>query len=216
MIRIWTMTILFWAVVWPGRLTAEQVLFAENFSHGLSNAWQNMSFFKKPTAYQVHCDGTNCFLQAVADKSCSALSRKLDLPPPSHLVLRWRWRVTGVATNGSERDLSRFDHAARVFVAFDTFVGPPRTLNYLWANVEPVGAMLEHPKSGRAQLFMVESGGTRVGQWLAEERDVTADWQRAFPGKPMPKVVGLGLMTDSDSSGGRLMGDYAEVELLAK
>jgi hypothetical protein len=214
MIRIWTMTILLWAMALPGGAMAEQVLFAEDFSHGLTNGWQNVAFFKNPTDYQVHHEGTNCFLLAVADKSCSALSRKLDLAPPSHLVLRWRWRVEAVATNGSERELSRFDHAARVFVAFDTFVGPPRTLNYLWANVEPVGTLLEHPKSGRAQLFMVESGGSRAGRWLTEERDVTADWRRAFPGKAMPKVVGLGVMTDSDSLGGRLTGDYADIQLL--
>lgn len=199
-----------------GKALAAQILFAENFSHGISNGWQNVDFFKTPTDYQVRRDGTNFYLHAVADKSCSALSTKLDLAPPRKLILRWRWRIHGVAANGSERDIKKFDHAARLFVAFDTFIGPPRTLNYLWANVEPVGTVLEHPKSSRAQLFVLESGNARAGQWVTEERDVTSDWNRAFPGKTMPKIVGLGVMTDSDSLGEKLTGDYAAIELLGQ
>lgn len=198
------------------RAWAEKILFAEDFSQGLGNRWQNVSFFKKPTDYRVCRDGTNCFLAANADQGCSALSTKLQLAPPQKLVLRWRWKIAGVNTNGSERELAKFDHAARVFVAFDSFLGPPYTVNYLWANVEPPGTVLEHPKSSRAQLLVLESGNGKAGQWVAEERDVSADWQRVFPGKPMPKIVGLGVMTDSDSLGQPLSGAYAAVTLTAE
>jgi Protein of unknown function (DUF3047) len=195
---------------------AEKVLFAENFAHGISNGWENVAFFKKKTNYTVAQAGTNCFLHAVADNSCSGLTKKLDLSPPAKLKLRWRWRIAGVATNGSERDLTKFDHAARVFVAFDTFIGPPRSLNYMWANVEKPGTVLEHPKSGRAQIFVLESGNAKAGQWISEERDVAADWKKVFPDKAMPKIVGLGVMTDSDSLGQKLMGDYADIELIGE
>ena len=198
------------------RASAENILFAENFSHSLSNRWQNVAFFKTPTDYQVCRDRTNYYLRGVAINSCSALSTKLDLAPPAKLKLRWRWKIHGVNTTGSERDLKRFDHAARVFVAFDTLIGPPRTLNYTWANVEPPGTMLAHPKSGRAQIFVLESGNARAAQWIAEERDVAADWKKVFPDKPMPKIVGLGMMTDSDSLGGKLTGDYADIEIIGE
>jgi len=206
------------ALLWLGlhRAAAAEVLFAADFSHGLAPAWQNVVFFKKRTDYEVRQEGTNYYVQGVADKGCSALSVKLDLAPPRRLALRWRWRIDGVVTNGSERELAKFDHAARVFVAFDTLIGPPRTLNYLWGNAEPAGARLPHPKSDRAQLVVVESGNPKAGQWLAEERDVTADWNRAFPGLRMPKVVGLGVMTDGDSLGQKLTGAYAGLELLGE
>jgi Protein of unknown function (DUF3047) len=195
---------------------AEKVLFAADFSHGISKDWKNMAFFKKPTDYAVAHEGTNYFLHATADNSCSGLTTKLNLAPPEKLTLHWHWRIAGVNANGSERDLKKFDHAARVFVAFDTFIGPPRSLNYLWANIEPVGAVLPHPKTGRAQIFVLESGNAKAGQWISEERDVTADWKKVFPDKPMPKVVGLGVMTDSDSLGQKLMGDYADIELIGE
>jgi hypothetical protein len=199
-----------------GRVRADEILFAADFSRGISNGWENVAFFKTPTEYKTAREGTNFVLLAVADKTCSALSAKLDVAPTTNLVLRWRWRIAGVVTNGSERDLAKFDHAARVFVAFDTLIGPPRTLNYLWANTEPAGTCRQHPKSGRAQLFMVESGNARAGEWVGEERDVSADWNRAFAGRTMPKVVGVGVMTDSDSLGQKLTGAYADIQLLAK
>lgn len=204
-----------WLWLALSQASAGVVLFADDFSRGLTNGWQNVAFFKTPTDYQVRRDGTNFYLAGVADKSCSALSTKLSLAAPAKLTLRWRWRIDRVAVNGSERELSKFDHAARVFVAFDTFIGPPRTVDYIWGNVERVGTVLAHPKSSRAQLFVVESGNARARQWVTEERDVTADWNRAFPGQPMPKIVGLGVMTDGDSLGQKLTGDYADIELIA-
>ena len=214
------MKLIFMAVLFLGlareRAVAEKTLFTETFSHGLSNGWENVAFFKKLTDYEVVATGTNFHVRGVAENSCSALSRKLDLAPPAKLKLRWRWKIDGVNTNGSERDLKKFDHAARVFVAFDTFIGPPRTLNYLWADVEKSGTVLEHPKSGRAQIFVLESGDAQAGQWIVEERDVTADWKRVFPDKPMPKIIGLGMMTDSDSLGKKLTGSYADIELIGE
>jgi hypothetical protein len=208
--------LLIWAVLslaLTGGRAAETVRFAPDFSHGVPVGWQNVAFFSKKTDYTVRLEGTNAYLHAVAVNGCSALSVKLALAPGSKLKLRWRWRIAGVNTNGSERELATFDHAARLFVAFDTFIGPPRTLNYVWANVEPPGTLLPHPKSGRTQMFVLESGNARAGEWVTEERDVTADWARAFPGKTMPKVAGLGVMTDSDSLGGTLIGDYADLQL---
>lgn len=213
--RIAIIAILLWlrALAWAA---ADKVLYAEDFSRGLSNGWQNVAFFKTPTDYRAVRDGTNFFVRGVGDKACSALSIKLDIAPPKILILRWRWRIGGVNTNGSERDLKKFDHAARVFVAFDTFIGPPRTLNYLWGNVELPGTVLQHPKSSRAQIFVVESGDAKAGCWVAEERDVTADWKRVFPDQPMPKVVGVGVMTDGDSLGQKLTGDYTAIKLIGE
>lgn len=196
---------------------AEQVVFASDFSRGLSNRWTNVSLYKSRTVYSVVSEGTNFFVHAAADNSCSALTAKLNLAPSAKkLKLRWRWRIAGVATNGSDLILKKFDHAARVFVAFDTLIGPPRTLDYFWSNQEPVGLLLEHPLTSRAKNFMVESGNEKAGQWIAEERDVTADWKRAFPGKAMPKLVAVGMLTDGDSLEIKISGDYADIQLIAE
>ncbi len=206
-----------WLAEWSLNCSAmETVIFKENFAHGLTNGWENVAFFKKLTSYQILREENHYFLRGVAEKGCSALTTKLALAPSPKLTLRWRWRVAGVNPNGAERDLKKFDHAARLVVAFDTLIGPPRTLNYFWANVELPGTVLEHPKSGRAQMLILESGNAKASQWVAEERDLVADWKKVFPGKPMTKMVALGVMTDSDSLGQTLTGDYADIEMRAE
>lgn len=202
------------AILLPAR--AEQVLFAADFSKGLTNGWKNVPLYKGPTDYSVRCDGTNLYVHAAASNSCSAMAAKMDLKPPKKLKLRWRWRIDGVITNASDRELKTFDHAARVFVAFDTFIGPPRTLNYFWANAETPGVWRDHPMTGRVKNFFVESGNARAGQWVAEERDLSADWQRTFPGKTMPKIEAVGMLTDGDSLGVRTSADYADIQLISE
>jgi hypothetical protein len=191
------------------------VLISENFAHGVSNRWQQVEFGKLTDYHVVH-EGTNFFLQAVADKTCSAFSVKLNIKPPPKLTLRWRWKIDCAPTNGSERVTNRFDHAARVFIAFDTFIGTPRSLDYLWANEEKVGTVLSHPLSSRIQLVMVESGDARAGEWISEKRDVRVDWKKAFGHRTMPKIIGIGVLTDGDSLGCKLTADYADIELVAE
>lgn len=206
--------VLFSAVVTFGAAAASnRVWFAESFQPGSSNRWENVAFFKTPTDYQVVRDGTNFCVRGLAEKTSSAYAVKLDVAPQPKFKLRWRWKIEGVAPLGSERELKRFDHAGRVFVAFDTLIGPPRTINYSWATDEKPGTALEHPKSSRAQIIVVQSGNSRTNEWIAEERDVVADWRRVFGQREMPKIVGLGVMTDSDSTGARLVGYYTDIRL---
>jgi hypothetical protein len=63
---------------------------------------------------------------------------------------------------------------------------------------------------------MVESGDARAGEWISEERDVVADWKKCFGQKAMPKIIGIGVLTDGDSLGCKLTADYADIELVAE
>jgi Protein of unknown function (DUF3047) len=66
---------------------------------------------------------------------------------------------------------------------------------------------------GRAQMLVLEPGNGRAGEWITEQRDVTADWRRLFPGKSMPKIVGVGVLTDTDSTHTQVAANYADIEL---
>jgi hypothetical protein len=191
------------------------VLFADHFQRGLAGRWvqQKFIFGLAPTHYAVVADGTNYCLRAAATNSNSALMVKLNLKPPAHLLVRWRWKIDRTPPGASDRVVKDYDHAARLIIAFDTFIGPPRSIDYLWANTEPVGTAMPHPLMGRAQMLVVESGNARAGEWVTEERDVTADWRRLFPGKAMPKIVGIGVLTDTDSTHTTVTADYAGIEL---
>ena len=65
-------------------------------------------------------------------------------------------------------------------------------------------------------MIALESGVQKAGQWIAEERDVTADWHQLFGDRPMPKIVAIGVITDSENTGAQVTGYYQKLELLAQ
>ncbi len=141
---------------------------------------------------------------------------KVELKPSSHLIARWRWKIDHVPTNSTDHISGSFDHSARIIIAFDTLIGPPRTVNYVWANQTKIGATFPHPFSGRAQMIALQTGNQRAGEWISEERDVTADWHRLFGEKAMPKIIAVGVITDSENTGCHVTGWYQRIELCAE
>ncbi len=191
------------------------LLFSDHFDCPIAGRWEQLKF-GPPTDYFIcHEADTNC-LKAVADKTCSALMTRVDLEPSTRLIARWRWKIDRIPPNSTDHVLRSFDHTARVIIAFDTFIGPPRTVNYVWANQVKIGDVFPHPRSGRAQMIALESGDSKAGEWVAEERDVTADWHQLFGDKPMPKIVAIGVITDSEATGTKVTGCYQNIELLSK
>jgi hypothetical protein len=191
------------------------VLFASHFERGLDGRWvqEKFIFGLTPTRYAVASDGTNYYLRASATNSNSALMVKLNFKPSAHMFVSWRWKIDHTPPGASDRTVHDYDHAARLIVAFDTFIGPPRSIDYFWANTEPIGTAMPHPLMGRAQMLVLESGNGRAGEWITEKRDVSADWRRLFPGKTMPKIVGIGVLTDTDSTHTQVTASYADIEL---
>ena len=134
---------------------------------------------------------------AFAQGGCSALATKVDLAPRAGITCSWNWKIDHCPKGASDDKLATFDHAARVFIAFDTWIGPPRTINYVWANQAQTNATFDHPSSSRARFIVLESGNGQAGRWLAEQRDVQKDWNLLFKGSPMPKIIAVGVFTES-------------------
>jgi Protein of unknown function (DUF3047) len=191
------------------------LLFSDHFENAIAGRWEQLKF-GRPTEYFIcHEANSNC-LKAVADNTCSALMTKVQLEPRPRLIARWRWKIDQIPPNSTDHLARSFDHTARVIIAFDTFIGPPRTVNYVWANQVKIGDVFPHPKSGRAQMIALESGDNKAGQWISEERDVTADWHQLFGDKAMPSIVAVGVITDSESTGTKVTGYYQNIELFSK
>ncbi len=189
-------------------------LFKENFESGIGARWKKVEFTGE-TQHTIRKDGRNSFLEARAASSASGLAVKLDPIIADGTRLRWRWKIDRVPAGGSDSDIKKFDHTARLFVAFKTFIGPPRSINYVWANEVPPGKTFHHPSSGRSRFLVLESGNARAGEWITEERDLAADWKLLF-GDDAPAIVGLGFMTDSDGTKTTVTGNYDDIELLSK
>ncbi len=187
-------------------------LFRECFAAPLSREWKPVKIGRL-TEYRVERDAETPCLLAVARGSASGLAHAITVAPADRLRLAWHWKIDRVPPNGSDKTLASFDHTARVFIGFKTFLGPPYSIHYVWANTEPVGVTFHHPMTGRARFIVLRSGNAEAGQWLAESRDIVADWRQLFPGKEMPRLEAIGVFTDTDGTGATVTGRYARIEL---
>ena len=191
-----------------------QPLFQEDFEKTVADRWKQLPFdFDPPTDYQVVVENSNACLRGYAKGDASAYVTKLNIASSNVTTFSWRWKISGCPTNGSDDKSKTFDHAGRVFVAFDTFIGPPYSINYVWANNAPTNSTFNHPMTSRSRFIVLQSGNARAGQWVNEKRDLKQDWQRLFNDKPIPNIVGIGLFTDSDGTKAPLTGWYDDLLL---
>jgi hypothetical protein len=194
---------------------ADQIIFRDDFEKGLRPVWGKVEF-EGETQYRVLKEGTNSFLQGRAQAAASGLGVKIEPVDARGCMFSWKWKIDHVPPGGSETTKKTFDHTARLFVAFKTFIGPPRTINYVWANQARVGETFHHPSSGRSRFIVLKSGNAEAGKWFSEQRDLVKDWKLLFGDDTPPEIVGVGLMTDSDGTHSTVTGSYDDVTLLKR
>ncbi|GGY62013.1 DUF3047 domain-containing protein [Marinobacter zhanjiangensis] len=207
---------------------------------GLTNlpgsAWESLEFpdIDQHSQYQlVQQDGQQVVLATSSD-SASGLIHRVAVEPGDSLILRWRWKVANVLEEGDARRKSGDDYPARIYVAFEfepdkaswferakrktvsALFGeelPGKALNYIWANRLPQGDMIANPFTGDTMMIAVNSGQDQLGQWVTVERDIVADYRRAFGDDP-PELTGVAIMTDTDNTGGTARAWYGDITLL--
>jgi hypothetical protein len=143
-----------------------------------------------------------------SNNSSFGLERAVDIDPAKLPYLSWDWMVTKLPQGGDFRRGSRDDQAAQVMVAFDD----RHIITYLWDSTAPQGTMESASFIPFVHIFGVvcRSGGTDVNKWLMENRDVAADYQKAF-GKPAVHVKGLRLQINSQHTGSSAESYFGEV-----
>lgn len=202
----------------------------------LPGAWEALTFRQIPqhTAYTLVRDAdAGVVVKAQATRSASGLKHAVALDAHERPLLRWQWKATNLVEGGDVRRKEGDDYPARIYVSFRysperlslferaqyvtarVLYGeyPPHAgLNYIWDARAPVGTTVPNPFTDRVRMIVVESGPDRLRQWLRYERDIVADYRRAFGEEP-PPIAGVALMTDADNTGESVTAFYGDIEL---
>lgn len=195
---------------------------------------------KKPTRYDMVLDSVNqpdgralqqVVLRAQAEASASGLKHRIDLDIHALPVLRWQWKTEQLIKEADTTSRYDDDSPVRVIVSFDgdksqlpgrdrlfmekarLLAGqeiPYATLMYIWDNRQPVGQVIPNAFTGRIKKIVAQSGTEGVGRWHALERNLIEDYQRAF-GRPPGKLLGIGVMTDTDNTRASTVSYYADI-----
>ncbi|MCA1773253.1 MAG: DUF3047 domain-containing protein [Halomonas sp.] len=163
--------------------------------------WPTRSFDGE-THYQiVEKDGANV-LQAQSQGQASAryLEREIDLNETPYL--HWCWQVDSIFPELDETSKAGDDYPARVYVARKTGLLPwqVESVNYVWSSTQDAGSTWTNAFTDRAELMALQGGTSRMGEWVAEVRDIRADFATLF-GDSVTTIDGVALMSDGDNSG---------------
>lgn len=202
----------------------------------LDDGWEPLTFpdIDTHSDYTLVTDDGSQVVRARTSGGASGLIARTRIEPGESLILRWRWKVSNVYDGGNAREKSGDDYPARIYVAFafqpekagfferakratvETLFGeelPGNALNYIWANQVPTGTRVPNPFAESTQMLAVNSGEQQTGEWVTVERDIVADYRAAFDEAP-PTIIGIGIMTDSDNTGGAATAWYGDIEIV--
>ena len=211
---------------------------AETARDGMPNGWNfyRIAPFKKNTVYRLENYQGKTVLSANSKTSASGLAVKLRPRQASNLLLQWEWKATNPITNADNADGYADDAPLRILVAFDgnksklplkekmTFEManlisgqemPYATLMYIWSGKSPVETIITNAHTSRIKMIVVDSGWDNLGQWHKHQRDLAADYKRAY-GEAPGEVIGIALLTDTDNTKSETRAFYGDIELIRK
>jgi hypothetical protein len=188
---------------------------------------------KSKTVYTKLVVDDRWVLHAKAERSASMYRRVLRIEPDQLGMVSFSWKVSSLLERADVRDSETEDAAVRVLLAFDgdsarlsqrnrlmfdlmqSLSGerPPfATLMYVWDGRAEVDSLVINQRSDRVRKIVVESGPQHLGQWRSYERDIRADYRRAF-GEDPGALVGVAVMTDGDNTQAGVEAWYGEIRL---
>lgn len=182
----------------------------------------------------VELDGKRA-MRIEADESYGNLVHPLRIDGTA-LMLSWQWRVDQFVAESDLTTKRGDDAALKVCVFFDLplaqigFVErqvmriaraasdeplPAATVCYVWDRLLPAGTALDNAYTHRVRYLVLQGGAQEPRRWVAERRDVGADFLRLFgrESAQVPPIVGIAIGADADNTHGRSVAHVAELVL---
>lgn len=186
------------------------------FSQGDLAGWQ-AKVFAGETRYALESTDGKPALRADSSAAASGRYREIRVDLGKTPILHWAWKVDHVLAGADERTRAGDDYPARVYVVFSGGLAFWRTraINYVWSNQQPVGSRWPNAFTSNARMIAVESGAARAGTWVAERRDVRADYRELFGGEP-GRVDAVAIMTDTDNTRAAATAWYGDIWFTAE
>lgn len=188
---------------------------------------------KRSTVYSVQRMDAREVVRAQANGSASLWRQPLNVAPDALGLLHFSWKVPMLIASANLAVRETDDAPVRIVLAFDgdrsslsqksqalsdlalALTGealPYATLMYVWSNDQPPESVILNPRTDRIRKIVVESGDGNLNRWLDYERDVRADYERAF-GEAPGALLSVALMTDADNTQSKTLAWYGPVKL---
>ncbi len=188
---------------------------------------------KKKTNYRLQKYQGKTVLHADASSSASGLAIPLKPRDVKNLTVSWSWKALNRLSTADISQGSNDDAPLRLMLAFDgdktklSFKDqmalemaqlisghdmPYATLMYVWGGNAEIDSVISNAHSSRVRMIVVDNNQSPVGEWQKHSRNIADDYKRAF-GESPSKLIGIGVMTDSDNTKSNVKAIYGDIEL---
>lgn len=202
----------------PKELQKAEVVKSFPFSEsGALKEWEE-KIFKGRVVYRIEEGQTLSYVRAMSDKTASALYYRIKMDAKNkYPVISWKWNVNKFPEKKTAESLeteNEDDFAARVYVIFPAmFFTNSKVLEYIWSETLPEGMIGTSPYSKNIKLMVVQSGPNPDKKWFQEDRDIVADYIKAFGRKCEYDIGAVAFMTNTEHTGTSADAMYDEIRL---
>jgi Protein of unknown function (DUF3047) len=177
-------------------------------------------------------------LRVKADQSWGTLAIGSSPPEPvsPQTTLKWLWRLDQALPLADLSRKTTEDSALKVCVSFDMPADsipsgeralfklvqfftrdkiPTATLCYVWAHKESIGHAQASPVTNRVRYIVLANASTALQTWHAQERNLHADFLKAFGHEAgiVPARNAIVLGADSDNTTASSLGYVGDVQV---
>ena len=188
---------------------------------------------KKKTNYRLQKYQGKTVLHADASSSASGLAIPLKPRNVDGLNISWSWKALNQISTADISHGGNDDAPLRLMLAFDgdktklSFKDqmaldmaqlisghdmPYATLMYVWGGGAKIDSVIPNAHSSRVRMIVVDGEQSPVGEWRKHSRNIADDYKKAFGENP-GKLIGIGVMTDSDNTKSTVKAIYGDIEL---
>jgi hypothetical protein len=166
---------------------------------------------QKPMLYRIEQSGDRHYMTARDSTHSVIVGKFVHWNPRQYPIMTWCWRANALPPGGNEFLDDQNDSAAGLYVIFSKFLGIPKQLKYVWSTTLPEGTVGRRNKIFRPWFFVVESGTANLGKWTFETVDLEKHHRAKLGGRPSNRTVGVGLLTDANSTRSYAEAYYADL-----
>jgi hypothetical protein len=203
-------------VLGPENLSAQTLIglnFEGNEVGKFPSGWSSRDKENMIKTYTVQAEAENKFLHADSRGTSVQIGYEKKWELKDFPILRWHWRAQTFPEGTNEREKSGNDNVLAAYVVFGGWP-IPSSIKYVWSDTLPVGETFDSPHSSKTKVIVVRSGRSMIGKWVTEERNVLPDYLSLFgEGEKNPTARGIALLTDSDNTNTRAVGDYGDITI---
>lgn len=169
----------------------------------------------KHKPYVVRQENGNKYLAAEDNGESVILGKDVKWNLNEYPYVSFRWRGHKIPEGGDERYGRTVDSAAGIYFIYQKkFIWIPESVKYVWSSTLAVGSAMRRSGPGRPWMIVAESGREHLNEWRTYVFDLREAYRKTFGGDPPDKPIGIGILSDANSTNSKAYADYDDIRAL--